>query len=253
MIDKIACPFNDNHVEAYNIPAYDTDGHLLNMCFHGDDDADVIKARQALADDLGTDFSHMVCPHQEHTANIREVSLKDGGRGIFSREDAFAATDGLYTKDKGLTLMTFHADCVPVLLYAPDIPLIAAVHSGWKGTTLEIAGKAVELLVEKEHIDPSQLKACIGPGIEHRNFEAMSDIIDLVKAMSFDTSDYYTLKDETHWLLNSKGLIQKTLETRGVLPENIYTSDICTIEDERFFSYRGTHTRNRNVSVITMK
>ena len=107
-------------------------------------------------------------------------------------------------------------------------------------------------LIENENVDPTQLLVYTGPAIEQRNFEAMDDIINLVKAMSFDTSSFYKVKDETHYLLNSKGLIKQQLLNLGVKEEHIEQSPICTYEDERFFSYRKTKTKDRNMSIIYM-
>ena len=75
----------------------------------------------------------------------------------------------------------------------------------------EIVGKVTRHLIEDEGCDPSTIYAYVGPSIESRNFEAMDDIINRVKKMSFDTSSFYTKKDETHYLLNSKGLIKQQL------------------------------------------
>lgn len=55
------------------------------------------------------------------------------------------------------------ADCVPVLLYAPDRKVVAAVHAGWRGTVLHIARKAASLMIEAYDCDPTQLVAGIGP------------------------------------------------------------------------------------------
>ena len=61
-------------------------------------------------------------------------------------------------------------------------------------------------------------------------------------------------KDETHYLLNSKGLIKQQLLNCDVLEEHIEVSPYCTMEnDDLFFSYRKTHTKNRNISIIRLK
>jgi polyphenol oxidase len=36
------------------------------------------------------------------------------------------------------------ADCVPVLLYAPAVQAIAAVHAGWRGTAEHITREDAE-------------------------------------------------------------------------------------------------------------
>ena len=118
----------------------------------------------------------------------------------------------------------------------------------------EIVSKVTRHLIEDEGCDPSTIYAYVGPSIESRNFEAMDDIINRVKKMSFDTSSFYTKKDETHYLLNSKGLIKQQLLNCGVLEEHIEVSPYCTMEnDDLFFSYRKTHTKNRNISIIRLK
>lgn len=49
----------------------------------------------------------MVAPHQVHSANFKEVSIADGGKGIYDQESAFDNTDALYTKDANLFLLSF--------------------------------------------------------------------------------------------------------------------------------------------------
>src|SRR5207248_5264347 len=47
------------------------------------------------------------------------------------------------------------ADCVPILLFAPERGIGAAVHSGWRGTRLSIAGRGVRAL---EHVAGADAK-----------------------------------------------------------------------------------------------
>lgn len=243
-----------DEIEAYTTCAYDENHQPMNMSYHGDDDALVLKNRQALAQLLNTDLNHMVATFQKHTTNFIEVTANDGGRGMLSREGAFDNYDAMYTRDPELWLWTFHADCCPVLLYCRDQKIVAAIHSGWKGTVGEIVGKVTKHLIENEHCDCQHIYAYIGPSIDQRNFEAKDDIIDLVKQMSFDTSSFYTKKEDGAYLLNSKGLIKKQLELLGVPQTNITISPYCTIENnDLFFSYRKEKTNHRNITLIKLK
>ena len=253
MIELIPVFFNNHQVEAYSVPAFDKEGHNFNLSLSSYDPKQALLNRKNLAALLDTDLDHMIVPHQEHTVHFRKVSLEDGGKGMYSLDDAFMHCDGLYTTDSDLILMTSHADCCPVLLYDSSIPLIAAIHSGWKGTVHEITGRITKYLIEKENVNPLTLKAFIGPSIEQRNFEAMDDIIDAVKKMSFNTDEYYIKKDDTHYLLNSKGLISKQLTLLGIPEKNIFVSEICTMEDPRYFSYRKTKTKDRNMCIIRLR
>ena len=241
-------------IEAYTT-CRDDDGCIFDLSYNGSlKNEDVLKNRLKLVNYLNTDLDHMVATFQQHTTNFLKVSKEDGGKGMYKREDAFYGYDAMYTRDKNLWLWSFHADCCPVLLYCSKEKIIAEIHSGWKGTVNEIVGKVTSHLISNEHVDPSEIFAYIGPSINQENFEAKDDIIDLVKKMSFDTSSFYTLKDDGAYLLNSKGLIKQQLLNLGVKEENITVSPLCTIKDnDLFFSYRKEKTPHRNITLIKMK
>lgn len=243
-----------DEIEAYTTCAYDENGQIVDMSYNGIDDKQVLKNRQVLAQLLNTDLHHMVATLQQHTTRFTEVTLTDGGKGMYSREDAFIGYDAMYTRDAHLWLYSFHADCCPVLLYCRDQKIVAAIHSGWKGTVNEIVGKVTKHLIENENCLPEHIYAYIGPSINQENFEAKDDIIDLVKAMSFDTSSFYIKKEDNAYLLDSKGLIKEQLLKLGVNKEHITVSPYCTIKDEDlFFSYRRNKTPHRNITCISLK
>lgn len=243
-----------DEIEAYTTTSYDND-KILDMSYNDSLPYEtVLKNRQNLAAQLNTDFDHMVATFQQHTTNFKEVSLKDGGKGMYSRDDAFIGYDAMYTKDKNLWLWTFHADCCPVLLYCRVQKIVAAIHSGWKGTVNEIVGKVTKHLIDFENCQPDEIYAYIGPSINQENFEAKDDIIDLVKKMSFDTSSFYQQKEDKAYLLDSKGLIQQQLLNLHVPQSHITISPYCTIKDEDlFFSYRRNKSPHRNITLIRLK
>lgn len=243
-----------DEIEAYTTCAYDENHQLVDMSFHDDNYQQVLLNRQNLAKQLHTDLNHMVATFQQHTTCFLKVSYQDGGKGMYSCDDALIGYDAMYTKEPHLWLWTFHADCCPVLLYCQDQKIVAAIHSGWKGTVGEIVGKVTKHLIDNESCHPESIYAYIGPSIEQRNFEAKDDIIDLVKQMSFDTSSFYISKDNQTYLLNSKGLIRQQLLNLGVPLNHITVSPYCTIENnDLFFSYRRNKTAHRNITFIRIK
>lgn len=242
-----------DEIEAYTTCAYDED-KIINMSYNGIDDQQVLRNRQELALLLNTDLNHMVATLQLHTINFIEVSLKDGGKGMYSKDDAIVGFDAMYTRDKNLWLYSFHADCCPVLLYCRDQKIVAAIHSGWKGTVNEIVHKVVQHLIDYENCSPEHIYAYIGPSLSQESFEAKDDIIDLVKAMSFDTSSFYIQKEDGAYLLDSKGLIFQQLLNNHVLKKHITISPYCTLKDEGlFFSYRRNKTPHRHITCISLK
>ncbi len=244
----------NDEIEAYTTCRGD-DNIVFDMSYNGSlDDKVILENRKKLANHLNTSLDCMVATYQQHTTNFLKVSSSDGGKGMYSRDDAFFAYDAMYTRDKDLWLWSFHADCTPILLYCEKQEIVAAIHSGWVGTINEITGKFVSHLIQNENVDPREIYAYIGPSINHENFEAKDDIIDLVKQMSFDTTPFYTYKDDGSYLLNSKGLSKQQLLNLGVLDEHITVSPLCTIENnDLFFSYRKEKTPDRNITFIKMK
>ncbi len=218
----------------------------------GDDEADVLYNRRLLAKDLHTDLSHMVSPDQTHSTSFQKVTLSEGGRGMYTRADALANTDALYTRDENLFLLTYHADCIPVLLYDPKTRLIAAIHAGWRGNVNGIIMKVLKHLTAAENIDVAATYAYIGPSLGKESFEARDDIIDLVKQMPVDTADCYHMDAPGIYHLDAKKLAFRQLETCGIDPAKITVRPEDTYQDDRFYSYRKDHQTGRHVSFIAM-
>lgn len=236
---------------ANNIEAYTVTKEFGDMSFNNHDKNLILENREKLADYLNTDLNHMVAPHQVHSSNFKEVFLADGGKGMYNQESALENTDALYTKDSDLFLLSFHADCTPILLYSPETNIIAAIHSGWLGTTKQIVSKITKHLIEKEHCDPETMYAYIGPCICKDCLEVRDDVIDLVKKMDFDTSQYYHKIDEQHYLMDNQGLNKQMLLNLGLLKKNITTCKYCTVEnDDLFYSYRKHKDSGRNITII---
>ena len=83
-----------------------------------------------------------------------------GERWAAQRADGLVA--GPDSAAAGVALMVTAADCVPILIAAPD-GAYALLHSGWRGTG--IAATAVRRLRERYGADPASLTVVLGPAI----------------------------------------------------------------------------------------
>ena len=93
--------------------------------------------------------------------------------------------------------------------------------------------------------------AYIGPCICQNCLEVMDNVIDLVKEMDFDATPFYKKTDETHYLLDNKGLNKQMLLNLGLSENNITVSPYCTVEnDDLFYSYRKHKDSGRNITII---
>ena len=96
--------------------------------------------------------------------------------------------DALVTDVPEVCIAVSTADCVPVLLYAPDVKAVAAVHAGWRGTVLRIAGKTVRILMDEYGADPRLMKAGIAPSIGPEAFEVGEEVVDAFREAGFEMS-----------------------------------------------------------------
>ena len=237
-----------------DVKAYTTTRQLGDISLNNNDKQAVLRHRQELASLIGSDLQHMVAPRQTHSTNLRQVFLKDGGTNMLYQSEVLQDVDATYTKDKDLFLLSFHADCTPILVYRADQKIACAIHSGWLGTVRQIVDKTIRYLVEKENCQPKNMYCLIGPCISNKHLEVQEDVITQVKAMNFDTSPFYQKTDEIHYLLDNKGLNRQQLLNLGVLEKNIQVSDYCTVENnDLFFSHRKNRDGTRNVTLIKIK
>jgi YfiH family protein len=108
--------------------------------------------RRALARRLG--FDAVVRMKQVHGNDVVRV---DGPL------DPWPVADAMWTDRDGVLLGVAAADCVPVLVAAPDGP-IGVAHAGWAGTTQRVATALVEAMVA-HGAAREQLVASLGPSI----------------------------------------------------------------------------------------
>ena len=79
--------------------------------------------------------------------------------------------DGLFTLQRGITLGIYVADCAPVWLVSRDGSAGALLHSGKKGTELNIIARGISLFRHLRGYDPKDLIVVVGPCIRPPCYE----------------------------------------------------------------------------------
>jgi len=212
-----------------------------------------------LADKLNLNPENYVCARQTHGIEVGVVTKEHVGTGVY-KDTYFTNTDALITNIPGITLLTVHADCIPVQLFDPANLAVATIHSGWKGTFGEIAFETVEAMKKHYNTDPSKLIAAIGPGICQQCFEISEDVYvpfcEKFPELSADSEYIYPGKIPGKWHLNLKAFVFNSLVKAGVLPENIDNTLPCTCCcEEEFFSHRRDSKKaqaGENVTIAAM-
>jgi len=204
-----------------------TNGDILS-------DKEVKEHRTIFAEYLGYSFENLKFQKQIHS-NIIQIVHKDTLNGLES--------DGMITNEKGLVLNVSLADCTGILIYDFRNEVIAAVHSGWKGTQQNITKVALNSLKLHYNSNPEDLLVYISPSASGKNYEVEWDV-----AKYFP--DSITQINETKYLYDNKKQIQLQLKECGVLSKNIEISEICTMENDDYHSYRRDKMHSGRMSAF---
>lgn len=188
----------------------------------------------------GLPFESLVLTHQTHTAHVEAVGSAFLNCG---RDRTLRQTDGLVTAEKGLGLCCFTADCVPILLADPVHKVVAAVHSGWRGTVGKIAAEAVAKMVA-EGADPKEIYAAIGPSIGPCCFEVGPEVQAEFERAFSGALPVVPSSRNGHFMVDLWAANEQVLLEAGVEKERILTAKICTFcNNLSFFSHRYTNGR----------
>ncbi len=150
-------------------------------------------------------------------------------RALAAQAGACGEGDALFTAEEGLALSVITADCVPVLLAAPD--RLAAVHAGWRG----IAGNIVAETLTAAGGRPEDWTAWIGPSIGPCCYEVGEDVAAQVVAASAPEVSIPGPAGKPH--LDLYEAVRRQLEAAGVREVRVIRA--CTrCDGERLWSYR---------------
>lgn len=212
----------------------------LNMGLHtGDDQERVLINRRLVAEALDLDYHDFVAAEQVHSNQVYIVKTEDIGRGAIEYQDSIPGVDALITAETRIPLISFYADCVPLLIMEPGKRIIALAHAGWKGTVLKIAWKTVEEMKRVYQVSPENLWVGIGPSISRDYYEVDDRVIDHFKESYTNYSDFITAKGTGKFLLDLQAANTYLFEKAGVPSRQIINSGFCTYRNNNYFySYR---------------
>ena len=170
------------------------------------------------------------CERQVHGAEVHVVAGPPGP----------VEGDGIWTATPGLRVAVRVADCVPILLWDPGVPAVAAVHAGWRGTARNIAGAAVRTGAERLGVEPGRLRAALGPAIGACCFEVGDEVVQALRERGLSSVEIGLRRGAAgrpHVDLRSAN--RALLLRAGLAPRRIEDVGGCTVcDDRRYESYR---------------
>ena len=159
--------------------------------------------------------------------------------------------DALITNKINTPLVIKTADCIPILLYDNKHKVIAAIHSGWKGTLNNIVIKTLNLMISKFNSNKEDISAYLYPSIRNCHFEVEYDVYNMFK-QKITNIDKYTTKKDIKYYIDLQQIIIDNLKENNIT--NIHDSGICTYcHNDIYYSYRYNHTDKRNYLLVMLK
>lgn len=204
----------------------------------GDEVACVRENYRRAGELFGCGADDFVVTRQVHGVEVRLAAEED--RHVIGTAVPYDA-DGLVTNIKGLPLLIYIADCVPVLLHDPEAEVIAAVHCGWKSSVADILGAAVGKMTALG-ARPESIRAAIGASIGKCCFECDDDVPAAVERyLGGDTDGLLEKRANGKTHVDLRGANRRRLIQLGLLPEHIDVSEECTMcSREKYWSHRAT-------------
>ena len=157
--------------------------------------------------------------------------------------------DAIFTNRPGVTLLMRFADCVPILLYEPNLHVIGIVHAGWKGTINKIASSAVNAMSVHYGVNPRDILAAIGPAIGPDHYLVGPEVSSAVRNSFGNSADAFIKISDGRCNFDLWAANQWCLQQSGI--REIEMANICTachLDD--WFSHRGENGRTGRFGVI---
>jgi len=216
----------------------------------GDDAKAVAANRCAIADACGV---APVFLRQVHGVRVARIGRSD----VDALEPIEA--DAAVTTEPEVVCVVQVADCLPVLLAAPDGRAVAAAHAGWRGLASGVLEASVAAICTASGVRPGDLRAWLGACIGQRAFEVGPDVLAAFGADSDNASTGGVGADRRflagrpgRWHADLRGLACDRLAALGVV--QVSASDECVAADaSRFFSYRRDGITGRMAAAIWIR
>jgi len=187
--------------------------------------------------------------------------------------------DGLITEQPGILLAVQTADCLPVVLVDTKRKTIGVFHAGWRGTVKRIVEKGVGEMRRCFGSLPRDIRAAIGPGIHGCCYQVGPEVREKFESQfaygaelfrEIKESDeirerypllFLTARAPGHSDLPKRIFLdlveanRRQLITAGILPRNIWASELCTsCRPDLLFSHRAEKgVTGRMVGVVGIR
>lgn len=155
--------------------------------------------------------------------------------------------DGFFTRQPGLALGVFVADCVPVWVAWPARGVCGVLHVGWRGLASGIVREAARDLRRRFGGPPWRgLRVAAGPHIRSCCYEVGSEVARRFRPPSVS-------RQGAAWRLELAREIRRQWVASGLPASGWSEAGHCTRDDRRLFSHRRDADGRRMLAYIFRK
>jgi YfiH family protein len=203
---------------------------------------------KAVAEAFGIGTERVVTVNQVHGDTI--VLVDDENYRALKTVQA----DAMIINAQGIAIGVETADCVPILLFDPGKPAVAAVHAGWRSTVKKIVRKTVKRMQDEFGSDPFRMIAAIGPAIGPECYEVDGPVMGPIREAFPFWKDVSSDRGLGKWGLDLVKANKMELAQAGLVEKNIHALGLCTsCRKDLFYSFRAEGRTGRMLSVIMLK
>ncbi len=203
---------------------------------------------KGVAEAFDVSVHHVITVNQVHGDSVVKITRESISAVRSSQADA------IITSVPGIAVGVETADCVPVLLFDPAAPAVAAVHAGWRSTVKKIVQKAVTEMRGEFGSDPAHMTAAIGPAIGPECYEVDEPVMGPVRKAFMFWEEVASPKGNGRWSLDLVKANRMELLQAGLSEGNIHVLGLCTsCRKDLFYSFRAEGRTGRMLSAIMIK
>ena len=212
---RLRCAFTTRHAGR--------SGQALNLSFDKGERSAVLAHRQRVLQALDLEQTTLCTVRQVHGNQVCVVDVATLHRGLTG-----ITADALVTNLSYVALGVLVADCLPVVLYSLDTPVIAVVHAGRMGTYHRVVQQTLAVIERRFATPPAQVYAVLGPAIGACCYLLDAAAVGPFQAHFPTWEQFFILHGPERWTMDL--LTANTLQLRaaGVPAGQIETASICT-------------------------
>jgi YfiH family protein len=196
----------------------------------GDDPVCVQENRIRAFTAVGRDPASLYDVWQVHSASVVVVQNPRNEANVLK-------ADVMVTDRVEVTLFMRFADCVPIMIFDPQVGAIGLAHAGWMGTVKGAASALVQAMIENFGSLPSDLRAGIGPSIGPDHYPVGQEVVDQIRTAFGSGAEKHLSNQSGTSHLNLWTANHQLLKSQGV--KQIEVAEQCTACDpNRWYSHR---------------